>query len=201
MFAINSLSIFETFLRNIEKNSILAMLYLAGASKPYVESFNFSGPADDWTGPIRHINGSCDNPIFGIDSSGIDDKSDAFIFTKASRRAEAEALRIGEYERKMERPPFDGAVVYGHSLSPADYNYFFPLFDDLRLYDPSSSGKIVFAFSAFSDGGRGKRAEEFSRSVASIIYDYDRYRTRGESAQLRLFESLQVEKKIAVIEI
>ena len=108
-----------------------------------IDSFNYSYfPDNNLESITRHINGNCINPIFGVDSEYFPNEN-GFIFTKTNRRLELDFLS-DDYFSDV---PFENLFIYGHSLNKADYSYFFPILDKLKLLDLSNESKIVLCFS------------------------------------------------------
>ena len=131
------------YLRNVKW--LLNELY-PNATSICVDSFNYS-PFNKLLRrevTLNHINGTYISPIFGIDSIFVP-SNERFIFTKTSRRIESEL----DYSNFEAEEPFKNVVVYGHSLDEADYNYYFPIFDKLKLVDNNENGKLVFAYSIY----------------------------------------------------
>ena len=135
-----------------------------------IDSFNYSYFCDDdnLNNKIHHINGNSQFPIFGIDSaSSIND--DVFIFTKTNRRIE---LEIDTSLIDVINFDFDNLFIYGHSFNEADYNYFFPVFDKMRLLDGSHDSKVVVCYSEEQDN---KEIEQLKKSFYRMIIEYSKY--------------------------
>lgn len=110
----------------------------------------------------RHINGDYLNPIFGIDKSFDDLKKNRLIvqadeFVKTSRRIEQDLLDNQMTSNKA----FDHVVVFGHSLNQQDYSYFYPLLDQIKINDTTSTSKFVIAYHIYDD----KKSEEIRRGI------------------------------------
>lgn len=123
-------------------NQTMEEIATAGHIKS-IDSFNYSYfPDRNLESITRHINGSCRNPIFGVDSEYFPSEN-GFIFTKTNRRLELD-FSNNDYYTNI---PFENLFIYGHSLNKADYSYFFPILDKLKLTESSNESKVVLCFS------------------------------------------------------
>ena len=162
-----------------------------------IDSFNFDSLLCDMKNiPFRHINGAIKNPIFGFDYPGLTSADPRYIFTKTYRHMEM-AINM-----PMEIPcnNFDNIVVYGHSLSSNDYNYFFPILDRLDMGSPATSEKkAIFAYSVYGS----KRETEIKLDVLSGIIKlfeaYSEYKGLGKTS--RLHDQLSVSGKILIYQV
>lgn len=138
-----------------------------------IESFNYF--THDYYGikkNFKNINGNISNPIFGIDSDGINPSSVKYIFTKTNRRLELDFFST-ELNKNIS---FNNLIIYGHSLNKADYNYFFPLFDKLDLVNNNASGKIVFEYSVYGTRTEYDVAMELKQKIYKILKSYAEYK-------------------------
>jgi hypothetical protein len=140
-----------------------------------IDTFNYTCPNVMLNDKTNHINGNCDNPIFGIDAkfseegNYINPRDPAYIFTKTYRRMELDMCTTS-YNDFCE---YKNLLVYGHSLNRQDYSYFFPVFDYLRLMDNTSQGRLIFAYSIIdSSNAEGERAKRRAE-VIDILSDYE----------------------------
>ena len=138
-----------------------------------IDSFNYSdfsaGKID-----IRHINGDCNDPIFGIDLTEEEEREYPEIrcFTKTSRRVRQDSHKMNRDSRW--RPiVIDGAVVFGHSLNRMDYDYFNYLFTLLRFntFDVEKMKSIEFAYKIYDSN----KTDEIRNRQADLIYDLLNY--------------------------
>lgn len=161
-----------------------------------IDSFNYSrieiAPYLDLT---HHINGKHDCPIFGVDSIYFSPNDERYIFTKTARRIEADSL---DKQADMQRG-FSHIVIYGHSLSEADYSYFFPLFDKINLADAQIRKVVVFAFSIFDETKRKQILKELRQSVSNLLTEYAV--SKGIATPARFIDSLTTQQKILMFEI
>lgn len=135
-----------------------------------IDSFNYSyfGEKDNCISPLmRHINGDIDNPIFGIDSIH-NASSPKFSFAKTSRRMMNDVVS----DSASTIVKYDNVIIYGHSLNSADYSYFFPVFDELKLLDNNATSKIVFAYSIFDPSQKEKIINDMRKSIFEIFEKY-----------------------------
>ena len=161
-----------------------------------IDSFNYTHPSPNEVGKnIHHINGSYEQPIFGVDSIYFKPDDKRFIFTKTCRRIDADFIEAS----KDRTPAFRNVVVYGHSLNEADYNYFFPIFDKLNLLEPNEDKVLVFAYSCYEGANKESIRRNMMNNISKIMYRY------AESKELknveRFLDSLTTQGKIIIYEI
>lgn len=185
--------------RNMDKvNYLLFSLHCVktnGIDDLSIDSFNYS----DLGSHIFHINGDSSNPIFGIDSKGINTTDPAFPFTKTFQRLE-------QLEKsKREIVPFNNLVVYGHSLNEQDFNYFFPILDYLDVFNMNSKSLIIFAYTNYVLDGKTKEESqkiEMSKlcsGIAGLFAAYEDY--KHSSNEHRLLDSLSYQRRVKIVNI
>ncbi len=162
-----------------------------------IDSFNY-----DWVGDDRcknltyNINGDLHNPIFGIDSDIFDSGDTRFIFSKTSRRMEIDMFS----DESIEKKKFDNIVVFGSSLSSADYSYFFSVFDKIAITDLMVDSKIVFAFSVYDQNKRIQISNQLRKNISNLFQEYSKY--KGNDAHPnRLLDALTTQGKVILYEI
>ena len=126
-------------------------------------------------------------PIFGIDYSNIKAIDDRYAFTKIYRRLE-QNFSMDKDNIDYTSNRFDNIIVFGHSLNRQDYNYFFPLFDSLKITDPSFKGKLVFAYSIYDKEKSQQIKNNLLLNVAKLLREYEIY-SKGKDEN-RLLEIL-----------
>lgn len=136
---------------------------------------------------LNHINGTYLKPIFGIDYSNINVIDDRYAFTKIYRRLE-QNFSMDKDNIDYTSNRFDNIIVFGHSLNRQDYNYFFPLFDSLKITDPSFKGKLVFAYSIYDKEKSQQIKSNLLLNVAKLLREYEIY-SKGKDEN-RLLEIL-----------
>lgn len=148
---------------------------LIGKKTSYtVDSFNYSDY--DGTVDIRHINGDTLNPIFGIDLTDEERKAypESIRFTKTSRRLLQDSYNLNrtstEGVTSIER-----AVVFGHSLNPMDYDYFFYLFTLLHFhtFDIKKMGSIVFFYDVYDSSTSDKIRTDLTDAIYKLLNYYE----------------------------
>lgn len=160
-----------------------------------IDSFNYSYiHTEKMMKLIQHINGSWDNPIFGIDTK-FEPNDNSFLFTKTSRRIDSDMFD-DSFDAK---PSFDNLVIFGHSLNEADYSYFFPMFDKLHLIDSTASNVIVFAYSVYDEENELDIKSELRQSISNILYSYAKSKNLIDPE--RFLDSLSIQKRIITYEI
>lgn len=152
----------------------------------YIDTFNYS--TFDINGiHLNHINGNYIKPIFGIDYSNIKAIDEKYMFTKIYRRSE-QNFSMDKENIDFTSKRFDNVVIFGHSLNKQDYNYFFPLFDSLKITDPSFKGKLVFAYSIYDEEKSQQIKSNLLLNVANLLREYEIY-SKGKDEN-RLLEIL-----------
>lgn len=160
-----------------------------------IDSFNYSYiHTEGMMKLLQHINGSFENPIFGVDTV-FEPNDECFIFTKTARRMDADMFD----DSTEEKPSFDNLIVFGHSLDEADYSYFFPAFDRLHLLDSLASNVVVFAFSIFDKEKETEIKANIRQSVSDIMYSYAK--SKNLSDPNRFLDSLSTQNRVILYEI
>ena len=161
-----------------------------------VDSFNFDDLGiDSYNKPFHNINGDVNSPIFGVDSNCVNAEDIRFIFTKTNRRMELDMERV----EKTNFTDFKNVVVFGHSLSQNDYNYFFPLLDKLEISDFLSNKKIVFAFSIYDLDKEIEIKRNIRYAIQKLFESYAIYKDINEPN--RLLDSLTTQGRVIMYEI
>ena len=162
-----------------------------------IDTFNYDTPeCREIESIIHNINGTITWPIFGIDSDTFPASDPRFIFTKTSRR-----LEYGMFHDEVE-PLFDyeNVIIFGCSLSKADYNYFFYVFDKLDISNIKNSSKIIFSYSVYDKSKRDIIHKKPQKKVSMLFQEYSIY--KGNSIYpARLLELLLEQQKIILFEI
>lgn len=137
----------------------------------FIDSFNYSD-FKFHNKKIRHINGDCNNPIFGIDIKNTRELSFIEYFTKTSRRIYQDVFGLG-FESKT--VAFDRVVVFGHSLNEQDYDYFTYIFTALKYntLDISQMGTVEFVFHIYDENKDSDIRNRFSDSVYKLLNYYE----------------------------
>lgn len=162
-----------------------------------VNSFNYSDLYyEKFNSKLIHINGDIELPIFGIDTNDIDPKDDIYIFTKQYRRMEQ--IKKRNNKRSFNKN-INEVIIYGCSLSRADYSYFFSLFDEVKLIDDSSNVNIVFAYSIYDKAKEEEIIKNLNRSISTLFFEYSKYKLNKSSS--RLLEMLTFKNKVCIKEI
>ena len=136
---------------------------------------------------LNHINGNYIKPIFGIDYSNIKAIDERYTFTKIYRRSE-QNFSMDKENIDFTSNRVDNVVIFGHSLNQQDYNYFFPLFDSLKIIDPTFKGKLVFAYSIYDEEKSQQIKNNLLLNVAKLLREYEMY-SKGKDEN-RLLEIL-----------
>lgn len=162
-----------------------------------VDTFNYDTPeCIEIESIIHNINGTTEYPIFGIDSDTFSAPDPRYIFTKTSRRLEFEIFH------KEVEPSFDyeNIIIFGCSLSKADYNYFFYIFDKLDIANVKNTSKIVFSYSIYDVNKSDIIHKKLEEDVFMLFQEYSKYKGNN-NYPARLLELLLAQRKIVFFEI
>ena len=144
-----------------------------------VLTFNYTKPWDienqlyEWNVfDSKNIHGELEKRkiIFGINNDNIDYNNHAFIFTKVSRTMELYNIKY-KYKKIEELllEDLNQVIIYGHSLSLADYAYFRIIFDK---YVNKSDVDFYFVYSVY-DGTTSDN--EYNKMIKNISKLFARY--------------------------
>ena len=162
-----------------------------------IDTFNYGTPLiEKIKGKINHINGDVDNPIFGVDSNAFIAPDPRYIFSKTNRRMNLDMIKNESYETKE----FENIIIFGSSLSVADYSYFFSIFDKINITDLSNPAKIVFAYNVYDSGKEEAINKQLSKSIFELFQEYSRYKGNNEQPN-RLLDSLTTQGKVILYRI
>ena len=144
-----------------------------------VLTFNYTKPWDienqlyEWNVfDSKNIHGELEKRkiIFGINNDNIDYNNHAFIFTKVSRTMELYNIKY-KYKKIEELllEDLNQVIIYGHSLSLADYAYFRIIFDK---YVNKSEVDFYFVYNVY-DGTTSDN--EYNKMIKNISKLFARY--------------------------
>ena len=162
-----------------------------------IDTFNYDsfGPKNICE-KIRHINGDLENPIFGIDSKGIDSNKMIYGFTKSYRRIELDMIS----DVVIQRDKYKNVIVYGHSLNESDYSYFFPLLDELEMTNFNSEKKIIFGFTVYDESKREQIKATLRNAIIRLFKEYAIHKNYGKEPK-RLLEALTTQWRVITYEV
>ena len=160
-----------------------------------IDCFNYGfTPEPEFYERCKFVNGDCLNPIFGIDS--VFGPSDPrYVFTKTNRRIEWAMNK----SVSADGGTFQNVIVFGHSLSQHDYNYFFPVLDELEMTSFSAKGKLVVAYSVYDESKSAEIKKGIRNAVYSLFSAYAEYCGRLEPT--RLLDSLTTQGRVLTLEV
>lgn len=175
--------------------------YFNSNEKTFIDSFNYSYFSDDKI-KIRHINGNCDNPIFGIELSDDEEKSNPQIsvFTKTSRRIYQDAHNLNDITSSSGNM-ISRAVIFGHSLNKMDYDYFNYLFTLLKFntFDIQKMGVIEFAYRVYDEDRNIEIRNNYASAIYTLLNYYEKYVSNNN--QHILINLLRFSGKLKIYEI
>lgn len=184
--------------RDFERNSEILIERLCNIdSLTSIDSFNY-----DWVGYERckklthNINGNIRDPIFGIDSDVFNSGDARFMFSKTARRMELDMVS----DESSEKNKFENIVVFGSSLSRADYSYYFSIFDKISIVDLTIDSKVVFAFSIYDSNRKASILSQLRKNISNLFQEYSIYKG-NESHPNRLLDALTTQGKVIMYEI
>ena len=160
-----------------------------------IDCFNYGfTPETEFFEKCTFVNGNCLNPIFGIDS--VFGPSDPrYIFTKTNRRIEW-TMDNGSPASVSE---FDNVVIFGHSMSSHDYNYLFPILDELEMTSFASKKRLIVAYSIYDESKKVEIKKRIRNDIYSLFAAYAKY--CGKSEPMRLLDSLTTQGRVLVFEV
>lgn len=131
-------------------------------------NFNYTNFFKDYN--IVNIHGSIDNKdiIFGFDENGINDYHNLeYQYTKTYQVMSRKANSIKILNNGINR-----IIIYGHSLSEADYSYFESIFDFYDIY--SKPIDIYFCYPEFYKGDQriNKAKTKLQSAVINLVKSY-----------------------------
>ena len=165
----------ETANKTFQSKAITLVNNLCNSNQAtFIDSFNYS-TLSGIKGKIRHINGNCENPIFGIAFSNEEDQKLLLArrFTKTFRRLHQDVRLFGKTITEV--PQVTAAIVFGHSLNMMDYDYFNYLFSLLKFhtFNVSEMGSIDFVFRVYDEGQRDTIQRNWVDSVYKLLNHYE----------------------------
>lgn len=160
----------------------------------YVDSFNYSdfcfrATTATWTSGdkagnfqrvrrVRHINGNCENPIFGIDLTEEEKTKhpECIRFTKTSRRLQQDSHHLTPKVKELPAS-INYAVVFGHSLNEMDYDYFNYLFTMLGFnsFELNTMGCIEFVYSVYKPMEADEIRSNYANKIHKLVDYYEGY--------------------------
>ncbi|MFR4756222.1 MAG: AbiH family protein [Streptococcus salivarius] len=109
-----------------------------------------------------------DGIIFGIDDEKIAPTQNEFIFSKVARTLDL--ITLSNHRKNFEEllsTSIENVVVYGHSLSIADYGYFRMIFDK---YVENSEVKFYFIFRKYKGTTKDKERKKLVKSISGALW-------------------------------
>lgn len=184
-------------------NSFLRSVIANNDNIVSIDTFNYSvvnlANNKDLISKINHINGDLNEPIFGVDSSSISPGSDMYIFTKTARRLNSKAFSDELYFNVMDGG-FKNLIIFGHSLNKQDYNYFFPVFNYLKINEISYDSVLVFLYYVYDKKRKEEIKKDYILRIAKLISEYDYYINNTKNGS-RLFDILSSTNRIVIYEV
>ena len=166
-------------------------------------SFNYTTP---WETPNNrifakvfdsiNIHGQISNDdgiIFGIDDEKIAPTQNEFIFSKVARTLDL--ITLSNHRKNFEEllsTSIENVVVYGHSLSIADYGYFRMIFDK---YVENSEVKFYFIFRKYKGTTKDKERKKLVKSISELFGKYSIDKEKNTD----IFKNLIQNQRIKII--
>ncbi|MCH5171292.1 MAG: hypothetical protein J1F31_00430 [Erysipelotrichales bacterium] len=184
------------------KSKANAFIRKIGAQVYSIDSFNYTSFLYNGCIDFKNINGNLEkiekgisNMIFGIDSTKISPEAPEYIFTKSFRRL---SLQSSD-NFIIENYHFKNIIIFGHSLNEQDYNYYFPIFEQMKLSDLTENSTIVILYKVYDEIKREEIVEELWKSVSKMLYAYDSFKNINNGN--RLMEMLSSNNRLILREI
>ena len=162
-----------------------------------IDTFNYDTlEIEELENMVNNINGDVSNPIFGVDTDVFEAEDPRFIFTKTSRRMELDMIKREDSGDKE----FENVIIFGHSLSKADFSYFFSIFDRIKITDLTSKSKVVFAYSIYDQNKQEEIMSDIRKSVTYMFQEYSKYKN-GFEHKNRLLDQLTTQRKVILYDV
>ena len=95
---------------------------------------------------------------------------------------------------------FENAIVFGSSLSQADYSYFFSVLDKINIFDINNPSKIVFAYSIYDLEHENEIKANLTKAIFQLVQEDSKYKG-NEAHPNRLLDSLTTQGKVVLYQI
>jgi len=174
----------------------------------YILSFNYTLPKvkianlngvnvhGSIDGLSQHIGNSI---IMGIDRDKIDSNDYTFMFTKTYRKMYLQThLKSQSLPKSGSYNSVSNIFVYGHSLSEADFSYYFSIFDYYSIY--SSDVKINFIYTVYDENKRDDIEHKLYLDITKLFNVYVNRMTNKNQLK-NLQHKLLLEQRLIVREI
>ena len=162
-----------------------------------IDCFNFAFTSETrFFEKCKFVNGDCLSPIFGVDSVFDPTSDPRYLFTKTNRRIERD-MNTTELPEMLD---YENVIVFGHSLNSQDYNYFFPILDQLEMTNLISKKKLVIAYTIYDPKQETEIKKNIRQAFYSLFQKYADYHEFGNRA-LRLFDSLITQGRVIMYEV
>lgn len=168
-------------------------------------SFNYTTPWENAISKVFekvfdsiNIHGQTSNDdgiIFGIDDEKIAPTQNEFIFSKVARTLDL--ITLSNHRKNFEdllSTSIENVVVYGHSLSIADYGYFRMIFDK---YVENSEVKFYFTFRVYEGTTEDKERKKLVKSISELFGKYSIDKEKNTD----IFKNLIQNQRIKIISI
>ncbi|WP_424349838.1 AbiH family protein [Latilactobacillus sp. 5-91] len=140
-----------------------------------VNEINIHGRYPDAKDSINNFNGNAVPLIFGFDQSLLDsfDSYQLNRFTKTNQLLELNRRYPAASRTGLFNPNIQDIYFMGHSLSKADWSYFYSIFDFLKVYE-NENLKLHFLYSIeyATDPNNSSFLGQYQSSVFSLINNY-----------------------------
>lgn len=171
--------------------------------RTFLLSFNYTNPftQDHFISTNVHgLVGDQDGIILGIDMNDNTDDSnlvrEAVFFSKTLRK-----LGAAKYQSSWALPNKESVfkiVLYGHSLSKADYSYFQSIFDFYDIYNGTVD--LRFFFSKYGNKTSSDCRLEQQKSITDLL-DYYSSTISRTGPKINIINKLLLENRIHLVEI
>ena len=75
-------------------------------------------------------------------------------------------------DESSEKGEFENIVIFGSSLSRADYSYYFSIFDKISIADLTIGSKVVFAFSVYDPNRKTSILRQLRKNISNLFQEY-----------------------------
>lgn len=158
--------LYNTLVSDFENTYLITFNYTrldTTPNKTYIKPFYEENHVHGEIGTEREI-------IFGVDENYLESDSEYFQFTKTYRKLLLDAKRPKIYKKLPNE--IGNLVFYGHSLSHADYAYFYSIFDFYEIYN--SETNIIFVYNDYLADGSNTILSEYVSNITKLFNSYSK---------------------------
>lgn len=201
---------FKTYMVNISQGPNQKEEYLTKAHSLFRKlcgdetfnllNFNYTSPEKDYElcFHCRHVHGDLDtHPIIGIDQSDIDKGNRLVHFTK-TYRVLTNTIEYRKVTDDILGDDINELIFFGHSLSHADFSYFYSIFDHYQVYD--NQVNMIFYYYVYDSKKKTELERNAVDGVIKLIDTFANLKLGGTTGG-NLVHKLMLENRLHILPI